>query len=143
MIPFLSNFPILPIPPSFMGKIWSPSPFSENFETSNPTFIKGRGSNYGITKYLSSNQDLLFSWKTKVQKKRRGLAAVEICSFFVFCFSKITVTYMPYGTKYLRMNQVTFFKGCLPQILLSPFLNTLPPKSSFLDQPMPCHSSSP
>ena len=30
-----------------------------------------------------------------------------------------------YGAKYSRMNQVKFFKGCLPQILLGPFLNTL------------------
>ena len=38
-----------------------------------------------------------------------------------------------YGTKYSRMDQIKFvegtlykfFKGCLPQILLGPFLNTL------------------
>ena len=30
-----------------------------------------------------------------------------------------------FGTKYLRMNQVKFVKGCLPQISLGPFLNTL------------------
>ena len=29
-------------------------------------------------------------------------------------------------TKYSRMGQVKFFKGCLSQILLGPFLNTLP-----------------
>ena len=29
-----------------------------------------------------------------------------------------------YGTKYSRMDQVKFSKGCLPQILLGPFLNT-------------------
>ena len=34
----------------------------------------------------------------------------------------ITVTK---GTKYSRMDQGKFFKGCLPQILLGPFLNTL------------------
>ena len=28
--------------------------------------------------------------------------------------------------KYSRMDQVKFFKGCLPQILLGPILNTLP-----------------
>ena len=28
-------------------------------------------------------------------------------------------------TKYSRMDQVKLFKGCLPQILLGPFLNTL------------------
>ena len=31
-----------------------------------------------------------------------------------------------YGIKYSRMDQVKFFKGCLLQILLGPFLNTLP-----------------
>ena len=30
-----------------------------------------------------------------------------------------------YGTKYSRMDQVNSFKGCLPQILLGPFLNIL------------------
>ena len=30
-----------------------------------------------------------------------------------------------YGTKYSRMDQVKFFKGCLQQILFGPFLNTL------------------
>ena len=29
-----------------------------------------------------------------------------------------------YGTKYSRMDQVKFSKGCLPQILLGTFLNT-------------------
>ena len=29
-----------------------------------------------------------------------------------------------FGTKYSRMDQVKFFKGCLPQILLCQFLNT-------------------
>ena len=29
------------------------------------------------------------------------------------------------GTKYLRMNQVKFLKGCLPQVLYNSFLNTL------------------
>ena len=30
-----------------------------------------------------------------------------------------------FGSRYSRMAQVQFFKGCLPQILLGPFLNTL------------------
>ena len=34
-----------------------------------------------------------------------------------------------YGTKYSRMGQVKFFKGCLSQILLGPFLNTLRARS--------------
>ena len=29
-----------------------------------------------------------------------------------------------YGSKYSRMDQVKFFKDCLPHILLGPFLNT-------------------
>ena len=29
------------------------------------------------------------------------------------------------GAKHSRMDQVRFFKGCLPQIFLGPFLNTL------------------
>ena len=33
--------------------------------------------------------------------------------------------YHGYGTKYTRMNQVKCFKGCLPQISLGPFFNTL------------------
>ena len=31
-----------------------------------------------------------------------------------------------YATKYSKMNQVKFFKVFIPQILLGPFLNTLP-----------------
>ena len=39
---------------------------------------------------------------------------------------KNPVAYLePYGTKYSRMDQLKFFKGCVPQISLSPFLNTL------------------
>ena len=38
-----------------------------------------------------------------------------------------TVLWSPYWneTKYSRTDQVKFFKDCLPQILLDPFLNTL------------------
>ena len=32
---------------------------------------------------------------------------------------------LSYGTKYPRMDLGNFFKGCLPQILLGPFLNNL------------------
>ena len=35
------------------------------------------------------------------------------------------------GSRYLRMDQVKFFKGCLSQILLGPFLNTLTQKIIF------------
>ena len=40
---------------------------------------------------------------------------------------KLIKVYFPckYGTKYSRIDQVKFFKGCLPQFLLGPFLNTL------------------
>ena len=31
----------------------------------------------------------------------------------------------PFGSRYSRMDKVKFLKGCLPQILLDPFLNTL------------------
>ena len=34
-------------------------------------------------------------------------------------------THQKLGTGYSRMDQVKFFKDCLPQILLGPFLNTL------------------
>ena len=37
----------------------------------------------------------------------------------------VTLTQTIYGTKYSKMNQVKSFKGCLPQIPLGPFLNTL------------------
>ena len=35
------------------------------------------------------------------------------------------ITLFVYRTKHLRMDQKNFFKGCLPQILLGPFLNNL------------------
>ena len=35
------------------------------------------------------------------------------------------VSWASYGTKYSRMDQVIFYKGGLPQILLGPFLNNL------------------
>ena len=38
----------------------------------------------------------------------------------------LSVKHGAFGTKYSRMDQVKFFKGCLSQISLSPFLNTLP-----------------
>ena len=36
-----------------------------------------------------------------------------------------TLAFGQYGTKYSRMDQVKFFKCCLPLILLGPFLNNL------------------
>ena len=48
-----------------------------------------------------------------------------------------------YGIKHSRIDQVKFFEGCLPQILLGPFLNTLfricfrsRIKESFIRQPL-------
>ena len=38
----------------------------------------------------------------------------------VYTLFEVTV-----GTRYSRMDQVKFFKSCLPQILLGSFLNTL------------------
>ena len=35
------------------------------------------------------------------------------------------MTQRTYGSRYLRMDQVKFFKGFLPKILLGPFLDTL------------------
>ena len=42
--------------------------------------------------------------------------------FLNLSFKDFNITY---ETKYSRMDQVKFFKGCLLQILLGPFLNTL------------------
>ena len=39
--------------------------------------------------------------------------------------------------RYSRMDQTTFFKGCLPQILLGPFLNTLSHISPWSSIPLP------
>ena len=38
--------------------------------------------------------------------------------------SKNTTKYT-FGLRYLRIDQVKFFKGCLSQILLGPFLNNV------------------
>ena len=38
---------------------------------------------------------------------------------------KLTATQsITYGIKYSRVDQLKFFKGCLPQIFLGPLLNT-------------------
>ena len=44
---------------------------------------------------------------------------------FIKLFS-VCIFLCKYESKYSRMEQVKFFKGCLPQVLLGPFLNTLP-----------------
>ena len=44
----------------------------------------------------------------------------EVKKLFAFALEKMVRSY---GTKYSRMDQVKFSKGCLPQILLDPFLN--------------------
>ena len=43
-------------------------------------------------------------------------------------YTDIRVNRNIYGAKYSRTDQVKFFKEYLPQILLGPFLNTLPIK---------------
>ena len=52
---------------------------------------------------------------------------LKIWSNFVFCeyLHVKSKTQYTNRTKYSRMDQVKFFKSCLPQILLGPFLNTL------------------
>ena len=60
----------------------------------------------------------------------------SIMENFIFCaengtkvarhFDQRTLVGFIYETKYSRMDQVKFFKGHLPQILLGTFLNTLP-----------------
>ena len=49
-------------------------------------------------------------------------------NFATFLFTlagKLFYTGSLYGTKYFRMDQINFFKSCLPQTFLGPFLNTL------------------
>ena len=56
----------------------------------------------------------------------------DLSSFFVIGWAEnlgilIGRYYFLFETKYSRMDQVSFFyKGCLQQILLGPFLNTFP-----------------
>ena len=45
--------------------------------------------------------------------------------FVEISFATSSVVIVLYGTKYSRVEQVKFFKSCLPQILLGPLLNTL------------------
>ena len=40
-------------------------------------------------------------------------------------YTMLFIYYLIFGTKYSRMDQVKFFKGYLPQILLGLFLDTL------------------
>ena len=45
--------------------------------------------------------------------------------YFLVCSFLSCISTPVYWTKYSRMDQVEFFKGCLPQISFGPFLNTL------------------
>ena len=54
---------------------------------------------------------------TKLRKFNLDISQVE---FKIFLYERI------YGATYSRIDQVKLFKGCLPQILVGPFLNTLP-----------------
>ena len=66
---------------------------------------------------------------------RRAVLTHFVKSFqkiFVFVLYCKSLHYIEYkdssticGTKYSRIDQVKFFKGCLPQFVLEPFLNTL------------------
>ena len=44
--------------------------------------------------------------------------------FEIISMLTLTTFQDKYGTKYSRVDQVKIFKGCLPQILLGPLLNT-------------------
>ena len=48
---------------------------------------------------------------------------------FGLMYSEINIRFFineaTYGTNHSRMDEVKFVEGCLPQILLGPFLNTL------------------
>ena len=53
-----------------------------------------------------------------------------ILNIFIFVIIKafsisVKRSSITYGSKHQRIDQVKFFKGCLPQNLLGPFLNTL------------------
>ena len=48
----------------------------------------------------------------------------QVKSYFRYSLKNLSPSF---GTKSSRMDQVKVFKGCLPQISLGPFLNTLSP----------------
>ena len=50
-----------------------------------------------------------------------SIKGFKICIYIGYCLHEVCI----FGTKYSKMDQVKFFKGCLPQILLVPFLDTL------------------
>ena len=56
--------------------------------------------------------------------------AFDLSSFFLIGWAENLILggryYFLFETKYSRMDQVKCFIGCLRQILLGPFLNTLP-----------------
>ena len=54
-----------------------------------------------------------------------SLMVERVCSIMYSILKCNHFTSMSFGSRYSRMDQVRFFKGWLPQILLDPFLNTL------------------
>ena len=60
---------------------------------------------------------------------------VTAAIFSFFYVNYLFNNYILYETEYSRIDQVNFFKGCLPQILLGPFLNTLSHMLHVLRQP--------
>ena len=64
---------------------------------------------------ISDHIVVVFLSNLKVIRKVRVLVVTKIYQMALILF----------GSRYSRMDQVQFFKGCLPQILLGPFLNTL------------------
>ena len=57
----------------------------------------------------------------------------------MFRVKQITKLGTSFGAKYSRMERVTFFKDCLPEILLGPFLNTLPHLFGVVSMPIIKH----
>ena len=53
------------------------------------------------------------------------LDIVKILFDYLSIYLYVSPCVLSNGIKYSRMDHVNFFKGCLPQILLDPFLNTL------------------
>ena len=60
------------------------------------------------------DKDMFTVFVNKSEQRNQKSSSVFIIEFLQF-----------FGTKYSRMNQVKLYKGCLPQTLPGPFLNTL------------------
>ena len=68
----------------------------------------------------SNLQDLVIRLQEGKSKEIKNLVKIAVVTQYHVTTSLNEI----YGTKNSRMDQVIFFKGCLPQILLGPFLNT-------------------